>query len=310
MRTRKTQAAERGHRALQPLYSRRDRPPRISEQREALCGGWSHDGSDRRGADAELRRERSNCQERRSNQASCGPCHPRKGMAASRLSRSALQRRRGTRPMLPVFSSCTNLDSTTIEDIAQRHRLRNLRTTHCLVGRLSGRRRQGWRAVRQGRWREEDGRFRGRRALANPRADCTSRSGHGFCSAAASPTPGRAARGRLAAAAPFCGGAPPPPIPKIKAAILVHHGQLDTRLAEAWPGVRHGLESGRRAFERPHPIERRAVQQRRDAGRYSKAAADQAWQRTIDWFNKYVRGNRATRCPGSRLTGSRGENRT
>jgi carboxymethylenebutenolidase len=24
--------------------------------------------------------------------------------------------------------------------------------------------------------------------------------------------------------------------------------------------------------------------------RYNKAAADQAWQRTIAWFNKYVRG--------------------
>ena len=24
--------------------------------------------------------------------------------------------------------------------------------------------------------------------------------------------------------------------------------------------------------------------------RYNKAAADLAWQRTIDWFNKYVRG--------------------
>jgi carboxymethylenebutenolidase len=24
--------------------------------------------------------------------------------------------------------------------------------------------------------------------------------------------------------------------------------------------------------------------------RYNKAAADQAWQRTIEWFNKYVRG--------------------
>jgi carboxymethylenebutenolidase len=24
--------------------------------------------------------------------------------------------------------------------------------------------------------------------------------------------------------------------------------------------------------------------------RYNKAAADEAWTRTIDWFNKYVRG--------------------
>src|SRR6185312_11042869 len=40
----------------------------------------------------------------------------------------------------------------------------------------------------------------------------------------------------LSAAVPFY-GAPPPPddVPKIKAAILVHHGALDTRLASTWP---------------------------------------------------------------------------
>src|SRR6202522_1990614 len=36
--------------------------------------------------------------------------------------------------------------------------------------------------------------------------------------------------------APFYGGPPAPEdIPKIKAAILVHHGELDTRLAATWP---------------------------------------------------------------------------
>src|SRR5437667_5793859 len=40
----------------------------------------------------------------------------------------------------------------------------------------------------------------------------------------------------LAATAPFYGGNPPlPDVPKIKAAVLVHHGELDTRLAMAWP---------------------------------------------------------------------------
>src|SRR5271154_6568263 len=40
----------------------------------------------------------------------------------------------------------------------------------------------------------------------------------------------------LAAAAPFYGGVPAKDdIPKIKAGILVHHGELDTRLAATWP---------------------------------------------------------------------------
>ena len=40
----------------------------------------------------------------------------------------------------------------------------------------------------------------------------------------------------LAAATPFYGGAPKPEdVPKIKAAILIHHGALDKALAEAYP---------------------------------------------------------------------------
>src|SRR5579862_7895242 len=40
----------------------------------------------------------------------------------------------------------------------------------------------------------------------------------------------------LAAAVPFYGAAPPAAdVPKIKAAVLVHHGELDTRLVAAWP---------------------------------------------------------------------------
>jgi carboxymethylenebutenolidase len=46
----------------------------------------------------------------------------------------------------------------------------------------------------------------------------------------------------LAAAAPFYGDPPAPEdIPKIKAAILVHHGELDTRLAATWPAYDKAL---------------------------------------------------------------------
>jgi len=48
----------------------------------------------------------------------------------------------------------------------------------------------------------------------------------------------------LAAAAPFYGGPPAPEdIPKIKAAILVHHGELDTRLAATWPSYDKALSA-------------------------------------------------------------------
>jgi carboxymethylenebutenolidase len=95
----------------------------------------------------------------------------------------------------------------------------------------------------------------------------------------------------LGAAAPFYGAVPPADdIPKIKAAILVHHGELDTRLAATWPAYDKALT----AINVPHEgyIYAGAVHGFNcDATpeRYNKAAADLAWQRTIDWFNKYLR---------------------
>jgi carboxymethylenebutenolidase len=96
----------------------------------------------------------------------------------------------------------------------------------------------------------------------------------------------------LAAAAPFYGGPPATDdIAKIKGAILVHHGELDTRLAATWPAYDKALT----AANVPHGgyIYAGAVHGFNcDATpeRYNKAAADLAWQRTIDWFNKYARG--------------------
>jgi carboxymethylenebutenolidase len=95
----------------------------------------------------------------------------------------------------------------------------------------------------------------------------------------------------LLAAAPFYGAVPPvSDIPKIRAAILVHHGELDTRLASTWPAYDAALT----AANIPHEgyIYANAVHGFNcDATpeRYNKPAADLAWQRTIDWFNKYVR---------------------
>jgi carboxymethylenebutenolidase len=96
----------------------------------------------------------------------------------------------------------------------------------------------------------------------------------------------------LAAAAPFYGAVPPKDdIPKIKAAILVHHGELDTRMAASWPAYDAALT----AINVPHegyiyPGAVHGFNCDATPERYNKAAADLAWQRTIAWFNKYARG--------------------
>jgi carboxymethylenebutenolidase len=72
----------------------------------------------------------------------------------------------------------------------------------------------------------------------------------------------------LAAAAPYYGGAPmAADVPKIKAAILVHHGGEDARLVMAWPRLRQGAYRRRRDARRTHLSRRRPrVQQRRHSG--------------------------------------------
>lgn len=96
----------------------------------------------------------------------------------------------------------------------------------------------------------------------------------------------------LAAAAPFYGGAPPAAeVAKTKAAVLVHHGETDTRLVQAWPAHEAALKAAGVPYEgHIYPGAGHGFNNDATPARYNKAAADLAWKRTIDWFNKYVRG--------------------
>ncbi|HEY0383551.1 MAG TPA: dienelactone hydrolase family protein [Candidatus Elarobacter sp.] len=94
----------------------------------------------------------------------------------------------------------------------------------------------------------------------------------------------------LAAAVPFYGQPPAAAdVPKIKAAVLAHFAELDTRLTSLWPEYDAALT----AAKIPHagyvyPKTNHAFHND-TTPRYDAAAATLAWQRTLDWFNKYLR---------------------
>ena len=97
--------------------------------------------------------------------------------------------------------------------------------------------------------------------------------------------------GDLAAAAPFYGGAPKPEdVPKIKAAILIHHGALDKTLSGAYPAQEAELKKNNITYEgHIYPDSVHGFFNDATPERYNKVSAEQAWKRTIEWFNQHAR---------------------
>jgi carboxymethylenebutenolidase len=125
------------------------------------------------------------------------------------------------------------------------------------------------------------------------RPDCTGRiASTGFCfGGGMSNTLAVLLGDGLAAAAPFYGGAPPADqVPNIRAAILVHHGALDTRLVEAWPDYEAAMQAAGVAHEgHVYPDSVHGFFNDATPERYNQAAAEDAWTRTIGWFNQHMR---------------------
>jgi carboxymethylenebutenolidase len=94
----------------------------------------------------------------------------------------------------------------------------------------------------------------------------------------------------LGAAVSFYGGPPPAAeVAKIKAPVLVHHGERDTRLVGTWPEYEAALKAAGVTYEGYiYPGAQHGFHND-TTPRYDEAAAKLAWQRTVDWFNRHLR---------------------
>jgi carboxymethylenebutenolidase len=93
----------------------------------------------------------------------------------------------------------------------------------------------------------------------------------------------------LAAGVPFYGAQPKPEdAVKIKAPINAQYGELDKRITDGWPAFDTALTEAGVPHE-GHIYKGANLGFHNDTTpRYDDAAAKEAWQHTLDWFNKYL----------------------
>lgn len=97
--------------------------------------------------------------------------------------------------------------------------------------------------------------------------------------------------GDLSAAVAFYGAQPPAAeVPNIKAPLLLHYASMDTRLTSGWPAYEEALKANHVTYA-GYVYEGAQHGFHNDTTpRYDQTAAKLAWQRTLDHFNRYLRG--------------------
>jgi carboxymethylenebutenolidase len=146
-----------------------------------------------------------------------------------------------------------------------------------------------FRSVDAGKMRED---FLAAATWLKARPDCTGKLGAvGFCYGGGVVNMLAVRMGSdLGAGVPFYGSQPSAAdAAKIKAPILAQYGELDTRITSGWPDYDAALTAA-------HVTHEGYVYKGANHGfhndttpRYDEVAAKLAWQRTTDWFGKYLR---------------------
>ncbi len=111
----------------------------------------------------------------------------------------------------------------------------------------------------------------------------------GFCYGGGVANAAAVAYPELAAAVPFYGRQPrAEEVPAIKAPLLLHYAEKDERIDAGWPAYEAALKAQHTVYEAYlYPGTQHGFHND-STPRYDEAAAKLAWERTLDWFGKYL----------------------
>lgn len=111
----------------------------------------------------------------------------------------------------------------------------------------------------------------------------------GFCYGGGVSNAAAVAFADLAAAVPFYGRqAPAEQVPQITAPLLLHFAETDQNVNAGWPAYEAALKQHGKVYEaHVYPGTNHGFHND-STPRYDEAAAELAWQRTIDWFRRYL----------------------
>ncbi len=132
--------------------------------------------------------------------------------------------------------------------------------------------------------------FNGFEYLLN-RDDCTGKVGAvGFCYGGGVVSAIAVAYPELAAGVPFYGRQPAAEdVAKIQAPLLVQMGALDERINAGWPDFETALKANNKVYEAYIYENANHGFHNDSTPRYDEGMANLAWDRTIDWFNTYLK---------------------
>ncbi|MGS1096249.1 YghX family hydrolase [Aquamicrobium terrae] len=111
----------------------------------------------------------------------------------------------------------------------------------------------------------------------------------GFCYGGGVSNAAAVAYPELAAAVPFYGRQPRvEDVPRIQAPLLIHYAELDAGINEGWPAYEAALKENGKTYEAHiYPGVNHGFHND-STPRYDEAAAKLAWDRTIEWFKRYL----------------------
>jgi carboxymethylenebutenolidase len=111
----------------------------------------------------------------------------------------------------------------------------------------------------------------------------------GFCYGGGVANAAAVAYPELAAAVPFYGRQPKAEdVSRIKAPLLLHYAELDTPITDGWPAYEAALKAAGKTYQAYVYKGANHGFHNDSTPRYDDAAATLAWNRTVDWFKKYL----------------------